>query len=127
MVSKRLPVRALDEDTIRRMEDDWLRDRYRGSGDSSPALLHDDYMGGTSSGVRQTRDEFLAGLRSPVDPEIEVSHADRQVRRFGATVISTGVTELAAPGRSHRYRYLRVYHLTGQRLSLVASQSAIIR
>jgi hypothetical protein len=123
MVSKRLSVRALDEDTLRQMEDDWLRDRYLGAG----ALMHDDYMGGRSSGARLVRDEFLDEMDRPIDPHVTVSHDDRRLRQFGATVVSTGVTELATAARSHRYRYLRVFHLAGQSLTLVASQSTVVR
>ena len=120
-------TRALEENRLREMEDDWLVCRYGASHKSEPALLHDTYFGGKSSGALQTRDEFLEEMRRPLNPAVKVSHHDRCLHQLGATVISAGVTELAGAGGLHRYRYLRVYHLDGRRLTLVASQSAIVR
>jgi hypothetical protein len=127
MVSKPQSQRAFDEQGLRSLEDEWVLQRHRGKPELSSALLHDAYLGGSSSGARMSKADFLASISEPGAEGAKISQGDRLIRRFGETVVSTGITELEAAGGTHRFRYLRVYQLTKSGPKLVASQSTVIK
>lgn len=109
------------------MEDDWILQRHRGVVEISSTLVDDTYVGGTSAGLRIGKADFLEGIRTSARQDAQVSQADRLIRRFGDTIVSTGLAELVYPGHTHRFRYLRVYHLGIDGPKLIASQSATVR
>lgn len=127
MVSKPRASRLFDEEGLRRLEDDWLLQRHRGDVEISSTLLDDTYVGGTSAGLRISKADFLEGIRTLARQDAQVSQADRLIRRFGDTIVSSGLAELVFAGHTHRFRYLRVYHLGKDGPRLVASQSATVK
>lgn len=127
VVAKPRTSRRFDEEELRRLEDEWFLQRHRGDVGISSTLLDDTYVGGTSAGVRVSKAEFLEGVRTLARRDARVSQSDRLIRRFGDTIVSTGLAELAFPGHTHRFRYLRVYQLGNDGPRLIASQSATVR
>ena len=127
MVSRPRSLTRFDEDALRGMEDEWLLQRHRGQVELSATLLDETYVGGTSSGARISKADFLDGIRTLARHDAQVSQTDRLIRRFGDTIVSSGLAELVFAGRAHRFRYLRVYHLGKDGPRLIASQSATVK
>jgi ketosteroid isomerase-like protein len=101
-----------------RHEIDQLEERWRNAILKSDTiamnlLLADDYMGITSSGTLQSKDETLANLRSGRAHFTALDLYDRKVRFYGTTALVTSLATVrgttAEGDISGNYRYTHVY------------------
>ena len=77
------------------------------------ALLADDYMAITASGMLQTKQEVLANLRTRRVHISTLLLSDRKVRFYGKTAVVTSIAEVqgtnAEGDMTGSFRYTRVY------------------
>ncbi|HVZ84175.1 MAG TPA: nuclear transport factor 2 family protein [Terracidiphilus sp.] len=101
-----------------RHEIDHLEDRWRQAALSAnvaamDGLLADDYIGITSNGSMQSKDDTLAYLRAGTMHFTSIELSDRKVRFYGSTALVTSKAEIAGTGPggdiSGSYRYTHVY------------------
>ncbi len=98
---------------IDQMEFEWRQAILQGDVNTMGALLADDYVGITSNGTLQSKDETLANMRSGAFHFESIQMWDRKIRFYGTTalVISRAdVTGKTPDGPvSGSFRYTRVY------------------
>lgn len=98
---------------IDRLELEWRQAILQGDVNTMSSLLADDYVGITSNGTLQSKDETLASMRSGALHFESIQMWDRKIRFYGTTalVISRAdVTGKAPDGPvSGSFRYTRVY------------------
>jgi len=116
------PQSALD--LLMRIEDEWMAQRLRGESDMTERLLTDDFQGGTSDGLVQSKTDFVRFIRSGFGKHESANHEHRHVVLHGEAAISTGIVALKSGNREHRFRYLRVFVNNHGEWRLIASQSA---
>lgn len=98
---------------IDQLEDAWRAAVLASDANAVGALLADDYTAITSNGTLQTRQDWLASLRSGRVHFTSLEISDRKVRFYGDTAVVTSRVE--AEGSSVEgpvkgsYRYTRVY------------------
>jgi ketosteroid isomerase-like protein len=98
---------------IDQLEETWRSAVLKGNTTALDALLADDYMAITASGLLQTKEQALASLRSGRVRFTVLDVSDRKVRFYGATALVTSIAEVKATTPegdiSGSYRYTRVY------------------
>ncbi len=98
---------------IDRLEEAWRTAVLHADVTALSSLLADDYMGITSSGTLQTKDELLAAFRSGKVHFTVLDLSDRKIRFYGATALVNCRAEVEGTNSegtvSGSYRYTRVY------------------
>ncbi len=117
-VADRLPAmpRAEKHETrhqIEHLEDAWRNAVLKGNISAMDALLADDYIAITPTGILQSKEQALANLRSGTVHFKSIALTDRKIRMYGTTALVTSRAEVSATGPegniSGSYRYTRVY------------------
>ena len=98
---------------IENLEDTWRSAVLKGNIPAMDALLADDYMAITPTGILQSKEQALASLRAGVVHFKTIDLSDRKIRLYGTTALVTSRAEVAGTGPdgdiSGSYRYTRVY------------------
>jgi ketosteroid isomerase-like protein len=98
---------------IERLEDAWRNAVLHGNFSAMDGLLADDYMAITPSGILQSKEQALAGLRSGAMRLTSLDLSDRKIRVYGTTALVTSRAEVKGSdpegSMSGSYRYTRVY------------------
>ncbi len=115
------------QDLLIKIEDNWMAERLRGESDTTERLLADNFQGGTSDGLMQSKADFLQFVRDGRGIHESAHHVHRRIELLGQTAISTGVVALKSANREHRFRYLRVFVNDDNEWRLIASQSARLK
>jgi hypothetical protein len=115
------------KDSLIEIEDHWMAQRLRGESDTTERLLADNFQGGTSDGLVQSKADFLQFIRDGHGIHESAQHLHRHIELHGQTAISTGVVALKSGNREQRFRYLRVFVNDDNEWRLIASQSARLK
>ena len=98
---------------IEHLEDAWRAAVLKGNITAMDALLADDYIAISPTGVLQSKEQALANLRSGTVHFTSIELSDRKIRMYGTTALVTSRAEVNATGAggeiSGSYRYTRVY------------------
>ncbi len=98
---------------IEHLEDAWRNAILKGNIAGLDALLADDYIAITPTGILQSKEQALANLRSGTVRFKSIELTDRKIRMYGTTALVTSRAEVSATGPdgeiSGSYRYTRVY------------------
>jgi ketosteroid isomerase-like protein len=98
---------------IEHLEDAWRNAVLKGNVSAMDALLADDYIAISPTGILQSKDQALAILRSGTVHFKSIELNDRKIRMYGNTALVTSRAEVNATGPdgnvSGSYRYTRVY------------------
>ena len=98
---------------IENLEDAWRSAVLKGNIPAMDALLADDYMAITPTGILQSKEQALASLRAGSVHFKTIDLSDRKIRLYGTTALVTSRAEVAGTGpdgdMSGSYRYTRVY------------------
>jgi ketosteroid isomerase-like protein len=98
---------------IEQLEDTWSKALLHGNVAAMEALLADDYMAISPTGILQSKEQALASLRSGAIHFKSIDLNDRKIRLYGTTALVTSRAEVTATGpegnMSGSYRYTRVY------------------
>jgi hypothetical protein len=105
------------------LEDEWLQGRARGDATLSERLLDDAYRGSNSDGVIHSKADFLNAIRFAANESAEGGHSDWEIQIIGDVALSRGIANIRNGGRTHSFRYLRVYVRNGDEWRLLTSQS----
>ena len=114
------------------LEDAWRNAVLKSDINAMSALLADDYIAITPSGMLQTKDEALAHMRTHRFHVTEMVLSDRKVRFYGKTALVTSIAEVQGTNDegdiSGSFRYQRVYVRDAQgRWKIVSFESNRIR
>jgi ketosteroid isomerase-like protein len=117
---------------IDQLEEAWRNAVLASDTAAMSALLADDYTAITANGTLQTKQDWLAGLRSGRVRFTTLDVSDRKVRFYGNTAVVTSRAEVqAATGDndlSGNFRYTRVYVRNPQgRWKIVSFEASRIR
>ncbi|MCI0661464.1 MAG: alpha/beta fold hydrolase [Acidobacteria bacterium] len=107
------------EQEIIKLEHEWVESRSKGDASYSENLLAADYIGITPAGTVQTKEEFVAEVKSGNHRGMSANYTDTRVRILGDVAVSTG--------RVAGVRYTRVYLRRQARWQLVAAQATPIQ
>ena len=95
------------------LEDQWRDAVLKSDTNAMSALLADDYMAITPSGILQTKQEALASMRTHRVRITTMLLSDRKVRFYGKTALVTSLAEVRGTTLegevSGSFRYTRVY------------------
>ena len=98
---------------IEQLEEAWRNAVLKGNIAAMDALLADDYMAITPTGILQSKEQALANLRAGTVHFNAIDLSDRKIRLYGTTALVTSRAEVTASGAdgnvSGSYRYTRVY------------------
>jgi len=98
---------------IEQLEDTWRDAVLKGNIAAMDALLSDDYMAISPTGILQSKEQSLANLRAGTVHFNEIELSDRKIRLYGTTALVTSRAEVRGTGpegdMSGSYRYTRVY------------------
>jgi ketosteroid isomerase-like protein len=98
---------------IEQLEDAWRNALLHGNIAAMDALLADDYMAITPTGILQSKEQTLANLRAGTVHLTSMDLSDRKIRIYGTTALVTSRAEVKGTGPdgiiSGSYRYTRVY------------------
>jgi ketosteroid isomerase-like protein len=98
---------------IEHLEDAWRDAVLKGNIAAMDALLADDYMAITPTGILQSKEQALANLRAGTVHFNSIDLSDRKIRLYGTTALVTSRAEVTATSSegniSGSYRYTRVY------------------
>lgn len=98
---------------IDQLEEEWRDAVLKSDTAAMSSLLADDFMGITSNGTLQNKEETLANLRSGRAHFTTLDVSDRKVRFYGTTAVVTSRAEVQGitpeGDLSGSYRYTRVY------------------
>lgn len=98
---------------IEHLEDAWRTAVLKGNITAMDALLADDYIAISPTGILQSKEQALAILRSGTVHFKSIELTDRKIRMYGTTALVTSRAEVNATGPegeiSGSYRYTRVY------------------
>jgi ketosteroid isomerase-like protein len=98
---------------IERLEDVWRNAMLKGNVSALDALLADDYIAITPTGILQSKEQTLDNLRSGNMHFKSIALTDRKIRMYGTTALVTSRAEVNATATegevSGSYRYTRVY------------------
>lgn len=98
---------------IEHLEDLWRTAILRGNISAMDALLADDYMAISPTGILQSKEQTLANLRAGNVHFTSLDLSDRKIRLYGTTALVTSRAEVTGSGPegdfSGSYRYTRVY------------------
>jgi len=107
--------RHLYQKQVEELEQQWRVAQLHGDTATIDRLLADDYMGITSNGILQTKDETLARLRSGQLTFKRLDLTEVKVRVHGITAVVTSRADVQSVQngieRDGVYRYTRVYQL----------------
>jgi ketosteroid isomerase-like protein len=118
VAAARLPAmpRAEKHETrhqIEHLEDTWRNAVLKANITAMDALLADDYIAISPTGILQSKEQALAILRSCTMHFKSIELSDRKIRMYGTTALVTSRAEVNATGPegdiSGSYRYTRVY------------------
>ncbi len=114
------------------LEDAWRNAVLKSDTNAMSALLADDYMAITASGMLQTKQEVLANMRAHRVHFTTLLLSDRKVRFYGKTALVTSQAEVEGTTPegdiSGDFRYTRVYVRDSQgRWKIVSFESSKIR
>jgi ketosteroid isomerase-like protein len=98
---------------IEQLEETWRNAVLHGNTTAMDALLADDYMAITPTGILQSKEQSLANLRAGTVHFKSIDLSDRKIRLYGSTALVTSRAEVSGSGPdgdlSGSYRYTRVY------------------
>ena len=98
---------------IEHLEDAWRNAILHGNTTAMEALLADDYMSISPTGILQSKEQTLANLRAGSMHFTSIELSDRKIRFYGTTALVTSRAEVSGKGPdgdlSGSYRYTRVY------------------
>jgi ketosteroid isomerase-like protein len=98
---------------IDQLEEAWREAALKSNITAMDALLADDYMGITASGMLQTKEQTLAHLHAGQTHFTSLDLFERKVRFYGTTAVVTSIAKVngVTPegDLSGSYRYTRVY------------------
>lgn len=98
---------------IEHLEDVWRNAILHGNTSAMEALLADDYMAISPTGILQSKEQTLANLRAGNMHFNSLDLSDRKIRFYGTTALVTSRAEVSGRGPdgdlSGSYRYTRVY------------------
>jgi ketosteroid isomerase-like protein len=98
---------------IEHLEDVWRSAILNANISTMDALLAEDYVAITPTGILQSKEQTLAALRAKTVRIDSLQLADRKVRFYGTTALVTCRAEITGNGPdgdvSGSYRYTRVY------------------
>jgi ketosteroid isomerase-like protein len=99
---------------IEHLEDVWRNAMLKGNISALDALLADDYIAITPTGILQSKEQTLDNLRSGNMHFKSIALTDRKIRMYGTTALVTSRAEVNATATegeevSGSYRYTRVY------------------
>ncbi len=111
------------------LEDAWRNAVLKSDTTAMSALLADDYMAITASGMLQTKQEALASMRAHRMHFTVLTLLDRKVRFYGKTALVTSLAEVQGTTPegdiSGSFRYTRVYVRDSQgRWKIVSFESS---
>ena len=114
------------------LEEAWRNAMLKSDINAMSALLADDYMAITASGMLQTKQEALANMRAHRVHFTALLLSDRKVRFYGKTALVTSQAEVQGTTPegdiSGNFRYTRVYVRDSQgRWKIVSFESSRIR
>jgi ketosteroid isomerase-like protein len=114
------------------LEDAWRNALLKSDTNALGALLADDYMAITPSGILQTKQEALANMRPHRVHITTLLLSDRKVRFYGETALVTSLAEVQGTTPegdiSGSFRYTRVYVRDPQgKWKIVSFESSKIR
>lgn len=98
---------------IEHLEDAWRAAVLKGNITAMDALLADDYIAISPTGVLQSKEQSLANIRSGSVHFNSIELTDRKIRMYGTTALVTSRAEVNAKGPEGEikgsYRYTHVY------------------
>jgi ketosteroid isomerase-like protein len=98
---------------IEKLESAWCNAVLHANVAAMDALLADDYIAVTPSGILQSKQQTLAGLRSGAARFKSIDLSDRKIRLYGKTALVTSRAEVTGTDQdsdlSGSFRYTRVY------------------
>ena len=98
---------------IENLEEAWRNAVLKANIPAMDALLADDYMAISPTGILQSKEQALANLRAGTVHFTSIDLSDRKIRIYGTTALVTSRAEVAGKGAegeiSGSYRYTRVY------------------
>jgi ketosteroid isomerase-like protein len=98
---------------IDQLEDLWRKALLTSDPSAMDSLLADDYTAITANGTLQTKEDWLASLRSGRVHITTLDTSDRKIRFYGDTAVVTSRADVQGTGGegevSGSYRYTRVY------------------
>lgn len=98
---------------IEHLEEVWRNAILHGNTSAMDALLADDYMSISPTGILQSKEQTLANLRAGNIHFTSLALSDRKIRLYGTTALVTSRAEVMGSGPegdiSGSYRYTRVY------------------
>lgn len=98
---------------IEHLEDVWRNAVLHGNTTAMDALLAEDYMAISPTGILQSKEQTLASLRAGSMRFTSLDLSDRKIRLYGTTALVTSKAEVTGKGPegnfSGAYRYTRVY------------------
>jgi ketosteroid isomerase-like protein len=98
---------------IDQLEEDWREAVLKPNTTAMEALLADDYVAITASGMLQSKDQAIASLRSGATRFTSLDLFDRKVRFYGTTAVVTSIANIHAVmpdgDANGSFRYTRVY------------------
>ena len=98
---------------IEQLEMAWRNALLRGNSTAMDALLAEDYMAITPTGILESKEQELANLRSGRVHFTSIELTDRKIRLYGTTALVTSRAEVKGTNPegdlSGSYRYTRVW------------------
>lgn len=98
---------------IEHLENAWCNALLHGNSAAMDALLADDYMAITPTGIMESKDQELANLRSGRVHFTSIELTDRKIRLYGSTALVTSRADVQGTtpegNVSGSYRYTRVW------------------
>jgi ketosteroid isomerase-like protein len=98
---------------IESLEDAWRSAVLKGNVPAIDALLAEDYMAITPTGILQSKEQTLASVRGGSVHFNKIDFSDRKIRLYGTTALVTSRADVAGNGPegdiSGSYRHTRVY------------------
>jgi hypothetical protein len=111
------------EDEIMKLEDQWTKTRAMKDPTTTKSLLAEDFLGSNPDGMALTKQQFIdsvvAGNFAAGNPE----YAERKVRIYGETAVSTGLVTGAGQSGTDKIRFMRVFVKRNGQWQIVATQA----
>jgi hypothetical protein len=111
------------EEEIMKLEDQWVKTRATKDPTTTKSLLSEDFLGSNPDGMAQTKQQFIdsvvAGNFAAGNPE----YAERKVRIYGETAVSTGLVTGAGQSGTDKIRFMRVFVKRNGQWQIVATQA----
>ena len=94
---------------IEQLEDTWRNAVLKGNIAAMDALLADDYMAITPTGILQSKEQALANLRAGTVHFNSIDLSDRKIRLYGTTALVTSRAEVTGLARTATFPEATVY------------------